>query len=101
MAISADYPTPVTVNGFTCKNCTDVDMAKKHIDPSHPKDGPFGINADPSKHPLDVRKAEAARKAAPHGPAVHFGGALAGLDPAAAPQAYASTAPGAVLNISA
>jgi hypothetical protein len=97
MAISADYPTPVTVNGFTCKNCTDVDMAKKHIDPSHPKDGPFGINADPSKHPLDVRKA------ARHGPAVMFGGVLAGVgsfDPAKAP-AYASGAPGAVLNISA
>ncbi len=45
MAISADYPRPVTVNGFSCNNCTEVDEAKKHIDPAHPKDGPFGINA--------------------------------------------------------
>lgn len=45
MAISGDYPHPVTVNGFSCKNCTDVDYAKKHIDPAHPKDGPYGINA--------------------------------------------------------
>ncbi len=45
MAISGDYPQPVTVNGFSCKNCTEVDEAKKHIDPAHPKDGPYGINA--------------------------------------------------------
>lgn len=45
MAISGDYPTPVTVNGFSCKNCTDVDYAKKHVDPAHPKDGPYGVNA--------------------------------------------------------
>jgi hypothetical protein len=45
LAINGDYPQPVTVNGFSCKNCTDVDYAKKHIDPAHPKDGPYGINA--------------------------------------------------------
>jgi hypothetical protein len=44
MAISGDYPSPVTVNGFSCRNCTDVDNAKKHIDPAHPSAGPFGIN---------------------------------------------------------
>jgi len=50
MAISTDYKTPVYVNGFECKNCTDLDNAKKHIDPQHPKSGPYGINAksDPS-----------------------------------------------------
>jgi hypothetical protein len=45
MAISGDYPHPVQVNGFTCKNCTDVDYAKKHIDPAHPRSGPYGVNA--------------------------------------------------------
>jgi hypothetical protein len=45
MAISGDYPQPVYVNGFSCKNCTDVDYAKKHIDPAHPKDGPYGAYA--------------------------------------------------------
>ena len=45
MTIGANYPTPVTVNGFVCKNCTDVDYAKKHIDPAHPKSGPYGIDA--------------------------------------------------------
>ena len=43
--------TPITVNGFQCKNCTDVDYAKKHIDPAHPRSGPYGIDAkdDPTK----------------------------------------------------
>ncbi len=51
MAIGSDYPQPVTVNGFTCRNCTDVDNAKKHIDPAHPKSGPYDVNAatDPSR----------------------------------------------------
>lgn len=49
MAISGDYPHPVTVNGFSCKNCTDVDYAKKHIDPAHPKDGPYGLDAKDAK----------------------------------------------------
>ncbi|GAB2176092.1 hypothetical protein [Dongia sp. agr-C8] len=42
---SANYPQPVQVNGFTCRNCTDVDNAKKHIDPAHPRSGPYGIYA--------------------------------------------------------
>jgi len=45
MAIGGNYPMPVTVNGFLCRNCTDVDYAKKHIDPAHPKSGPYGIDA--------------------------------------------------------
>jgi hypothetical protein len=47
---STNYPQAVQVNGFTCRNCTDVDRAKKHIDPAHPKSGPYGIDAatDPS-----------------------------------------------------
>ena len=42
---STNYPQPVYVNGFMCRNCTDVDNAKKHIDPAHPKSGPYGIDA--------------------------------------------------------
>jgi hypothetical protein len=50
VTVSGNYSTPVQVNGFTCRNCTDVDYAKKHIDPDHPKAGPYGVNAanDPS-----------------------------------------------------
>jgi hypothetical protein len=106
MAISADYPTPVTVNGFSCKNCTEVDLANKHIDPAHPKDGPFGINADVSKDPLDVQKADARHKSLlhgppSHGPAVRFGGALAGLDTPSNTPPPNATPPGQVLNLSA
>ena len=72
LAISGDYAQPVTVNGFACKNCTDVDYAKKHIDPAHPKDGPYGVNAKDG-----AGKAE-------RGEALRFGGALAGLDPGVA-----------------
>ena len=56
MAISTDYPTPVMVNGFQCKNCTDVAYAKKHIDPAHPKSGPYGIDAkdDPTVKQTDT-----------------------------------------------
>lgn len=69
------------INGYPCKTCTDVDYAKKNIDPAHPKDGPFGVN-NPEK----------AAKAA-HDKAVKFGGSLAGLyaptlrEPAARPYA--------------
>lgn len=58
------------VNGFQCKTCTDIDYAKKHIDPSHPKDGPYGVNAkdDPLRPDRSRRD-----------PAIAFGGALQGL----------------------
>ena len=66
MAINGDYAQPVQVNGFTCRNCTDVDHARKHIDPAHPRSGPYDVNAatDPS------RGTEA----------LVFGGALEGAD---------------------
>jgi hypothetical protein len=44
-AVSTNYRIPVQVNGFACKNCTDVDYAKRHIDPQHPKSGPYNVNA--------------------------------------------------------
>jgi hypothetical protein len=69
MTVSVNYPSPVMVNGYSCKNCTDVDYAKKNIDPAHPKDGPFGIDAKANGKTGD---------AAARPPAVTFGGALAG-----------------------
>jgi len=65
MTISGNYGSPISVNGYACNNCTDVANAKKHIDPAHPKDGPYGINAqdEPSSR----------------SPAVVFGGRLAQL----------------------
>lgn len=44
MAISSDYSSPVMVNGFSCRNCSEVDKAKKNIDPANPAGGPNGVN---------------------------------------------------------
>lgn len=41
MAISSDYPRPITVNGYSCRNCDDVSKAKRFIDPAKPK---FGVD---------------------------------------------------------
>ena len=93
MAISGDYPSPVTVNGFVCRNCADVDRAKRHIDPADPAAGPFGVNgshkpgktAAPTNHfSAEARNAERLealyreRQAAPTSPvAAAYAGALA------------------------
>src|SRR5580704_8893574 len=67
MTIGTNYPIPVQVNGYLCKNCTDVDLAKKNIDPAHPRSGPYGIDA---KDDPTVNKTAT----------VIFGGALSGLN---------------------
>jgi hypothetical protein len=69
---TVNYPTPVMVNGYACKNCTDVDNAKRNIDPAHPKDGPFGVNAQ-------FKPGVAKPGATPTPPAVVFGGRLSHL----------------------
>ena len=53
------------VNGYRCYNCTDVDYAKRNIDPAHPKDGPYG-----------VKGTDKAKGADPFGAAVVLGGSL-------------------------
>ena len=68
---TVNYPRPVIVNGFSCKNCTDVDDAKQHIDPAHPKDGPYGVDAKIQPPSPSAPKTQT--------PAVTFGGALAGV----------------------
>jgi hypothetical protein len=42
VAVSADFPVPILVNGYACRNGTDVGRAQKNIDPARPLDGPFG-----------------------------------------------------------
>jgi hypothetical protein len=53
------------VNGYSCRNCTDVSYAKKNIDPAHPKDGPAGASSTKEANRRNF--------------AVELGGALAGL----------------------
>jgi len=89
MAISVNYPTPIYINGYQCRNCTDVDYAKNHIDPAHPKDGPFGLDAasDPSSG---------------RNPAVSLGGRLGALGAVAtATPPTQSYAPGSLLSVAA
>jgi len=91
-ATTVNYPTPVIVNGFSCKNCTDVDLAKKHIDPAHPKDGPYGIDAkNQPPSPSDPAKGTV-QNANSDTPAVTFGGVLAGVSQASAPNVQPSPA---------
>jgi len=70
MAISGNYSAPVSVNGYQCWNCTDVANAKKHIDPEHPKAGPYGIDAANDPGLRNDPKTRAA---------VVIGGALSGI----------------------
>lgn len=77
------------VNGFRCKDCTDIDYAKRHIDPAHPKDGPYGINAATNPE----RQGEQARA-----PSVTLDGALSG---AADPPGQARSALGGRLDLTA
>jgi hypothetical protein len=86
MAIGSDYPTPIYVNGFQCKNCTDVDFARNHIDPAHPKDGPYGIDATGAA-------------AGGRDTAVTFGGGLSGLGPSTSAPAQPAYQPGSRLNL--
>jgi hypothetical protein len=81
---TVNYPSPVTVNGYSCKNCTDVDLAKQHIDPAHPKDGPYGVDAQNQPPSPSDPKTET--------PAVTFGGALTGVSQSANTGAQPSAA---------
>ena len=49
------------VNGYVCNNCTDVELAKKGVDPARPKEA-----------------AAEESKSTERAPAVTFGGELAG-----------------------
>ncbi|AMS28804.1 hypothetical protein [Aquidulcibacter sp.] len=54
------------VNGYMCRDCTDVSYAKKNIDPAHPKD-----SAQPNEQPAKTKV---------FSDAVQFGGLLADLN---------------------
>jgi hypothetical protein len=65
LALEEQEQSMQIVNGYQCRDCTDVSYAKKNIDPAHPKDGP-----------VDGAKAKEAKQ---RETAVEFGGALSGL----------------------
>lgn len=59
-----NYPTAVTVNGFRCANCSQVDQAAAHIDPAHPFSGAYDVNAlqGPTRSAADKARIAAHRK---------------------------------------
>ena len=86
------------VNGYACKTCTDVEYAKKGVDPARPKDGPNGAyaadRAEGTERSKDAAKAE-------RGAAVTFSGALANVTPPPQAEKTQPYKPGATLSISA
>ena len=68
------------VNGYVCHNCTDVDYAKKGIDPSHPNKN------DPLNPKMKAQNAIAGAD-----PVVILSGALAKLAAANSPDAVPSS----------
>ena len=93
------------VNGYVCKTCCDVELAKKHInpaDPEHDVHNPKSSNYGKAEDPQKPGKPAAT-------PAVTLGGVLAQVtaaagaeDARAQPSAtYRPYAPGARLSVSA
>jgi hypothetical protein len=70
-AIQKGVPLMQVVNGFVCQNCTDVDYAKKGIDPAHPQQGPASAQSPKD----DAKKAGTVTSNA-----VTFGGSLSRLN---------------------
>ena len=66
MLTTVNYSSPVTVNGFSCKNCREVDLAARHIDPQHPRSGVYNVDAaeDTTRPLADREKIEATKAAA-------------------------------------
>ena len=88
------------VNGYVCKSCCDVALAKKGVDPAHPKDDPANPAFDPKVAAADKAKAGGVVR-----PAVTFGGQLAAVNATASvvdpTRTATSYSPGSVINLSA
>ncbi|WDR03995.1 hypothetical protein PSQ19_08250 [Devosia algicola] len=74
MAISTDYPRPIIVNGYQCRNCDDVAEAKKFIDPAHPDAALSGTDVRQDNLVTDIQNSKSGIE--PSQNAVSFGGSL-------------------------
>lgn len=63
------YPYPMFVNGFSCLNGAEEELARRHVDPVHPASGPFNRDAasDQSRHEGDRVKIAAKAETDPNG----------------------------------
>jgi hypothetical protein len=89
------------VNGYVCRNCTDVEYAKKGVDPAHPKDGPQGAYADGKTDNARAKDVKAGDAKSEFGPAVIFGGQLAARTSPTQAIQPAPYVPGSTVSLSA
>ena len=63
---SVNYASPVSVNGYSCINCSEVALATRNIDPAHPRSGPNNVDAakDPTRTATDPARIAAAKRIA-------------------------------------
>lgn len=91
------------VNGYPCKTCTDVELAKKGVDPARPNDGPNGVyktERDEAASKTDAGRQVQDDKPVDYGPAVKFDGALADAARADKPREQpAAYIPGTVADL--
>jgi hypothetical protein len=78
------------VNGYPCTSCTDVENARKGVDPARP---------DPSEADAAVGAAGSVDSGSGRGPAVTLSGAPAQVDPAARPEPAQPDGPGQQLDL--
>jgi hypothetical protein len=83
------------VNGYVCQSCSDVALAKKGVNPSHPQDDPSSPNYNAAS-----AKADKAKEAGVVTASVVFGGSLSGLNqtPAAGGTSGVSALSGTSVN---
>ena len=92
------------VNGYPCFNCTDVELAKKGVNPAKPQDNPNSPSYDPS--------AQGAKASGFDQSAIKFGGGLSALNgtqssgqngsnPSGSDSGARQNQPGTTLNITA
>lgn len=81
------------VNGYACKSCADVALAKQHINPADPKDDVHNPKSPNYGKPEDAQHpGKPATAKSTSAPAVTFGGVLARVDPALAAHQPSATA---------
>ena len=99
MTISSDYSSPVWVNGFSCRNCSEVALAQKNVDPANPTAGPFGVNdtKKADRNDLSAAPAQHDRMKSIH----HELQASQGSTISAAYSGVATVAPGQFVNVTA
>ncbi len=86
------------VNGYPCATCTDVENARKGVDPAHPDQGPDALGKT-SDTGAAAGVAASVDAGSDRGPAVTLSGALAQVDPASKAEPPQPDGPGQQLDL--